>query len=168
MKSNGFDGMSCPIAKVMGHLNDRWGVLIMRDLLLGLRRYDELKKSTNITHATLSDRLKVLEKNGLVEKRMYQVKPERYEYIPTSKGQKIGLVILMMLQLGNSFDEMEQISPQLLAVEKNSNDPIAFAIINSNTQELIHPCQVAIIAGPAADEKTQWRLDQAKKDSFIS
>ncbi|MBJ9723332.1 helix-turn-helix transcriptional regulator [Acinetobacter calcoaceticus] len=168
MKSNDFDGMNCPIAKVMSLLNDRWGVLIMRDLFLGLRRYDELKKSTNITHATLSDRLKVLEKNELIEKKMYQVKPERYEYIPTSKGQKIGLVILMMLQLGNNFDEEEQISPQLMAVEKSSNAPISLAIIRSETQEVIHPNQIMITPGPAADETTLWRFEQAKKHQFIS
>ncbi|MBH2002758.1 MAG: helix-turn-helix transcriptional regulator [Moraxellaceae bacterium] len=168
MKSNDFDGMNCPIAKVMSALNDRWGVLIMRDLLLGLRRYDELKNSTNITNATLSDRLKVLEKNGLIEKKIYQFKPERYEYVPTPKGQKIGLVILMMLQLGNTFDQEEQIPPQLIAVEKNSHIPISFAIINSKTQAIVNPHQVAIIAGPVADEKTRWRLEQAQKYQSVS
>lgn len=167
MKSNDFDGMSCPIAQVTSALNDRWGVLIMRDLLLGLRRYDELKKSTNITHATLSDRLKVLEKNSLIQKKMYQAKPERYEYLPTEKGQAFGLIILMMLQLGNKLDEQEHKQPQLIAVEKDTHEPIALTIINTNSQKIVALDQISIIAGEAADEKTLWRLEQAKKYQFI-
>lgn len=163
MKSNDFEGMNCPIAKVMSALNDRWGVLIMRDLLLGLRRYDELKNSTNITHATLSDRLKLLEKNGLIEKVLYQNKPARYQYIPTQKGQMMGSVILMMLQLGNQFDQENQIAPQLQVVEKDSQQPVSFALVNSTNKKIIDIKQVEIIAAEAADEKTLWRLQQGQR-----
>jgi len=48
------------MAEVMGALGDRWGMLVMRDLLLGLTRYDDLLRSTGITNATLSDRLRSL------------------------------------------------------------------------------------------------------------
>ena len=59
--------MTCSIASVMGALGDRWGALIMRDLTLGLTRYDDLRRSTGVTNATLADRLKMLEQSGLIE-----------------------------------------------------------------------------------------------------
>jgi len=58
MRSKSFDGMACSIAGVLEAIGDRWAVLILRDLSLGLSRYDDLRRSTGITNATLSDRLK--------------------------------------------------------------------------------------------------------------
>ena len=104
MRSKGFDGMTCSIASVMGALNDRWGALIIRDLFLGLTRYDDLHRSTGITNATLSDRLKVLEQNGLVERQKYQSRPDRYEYVLTARGRDIGLVLLAMMQVGDKWN----------------------------------------------------------------
>jgi len=61
--------MACSIAGVLEAIGDRWAVLILRDLSLGLSRYDDLRRSTGITNATLSDRLKHLEDNELIERR---------------------------------------------------------------------------------------------------
>lgn len=163
MKSNDFNGMNCPIAKVMSALNDRWGVLIMRDVLLGLRRYEQFKSSSNITHATLSDRLKVLERNQLIEKRLYQDKPTRYEYWPTDKGRAMGQVILMMLQVGNQFDQQQNITPQLIAVEKETQQPVYLIPVNQRTTHPLCFDQISIVAGPEADAETHWRLAQVDK-----
>ena len=78
---------------VLDAVGDRWAMLILRDLGLGLCRYDDLQKSTGVTHATLSDRLKHLEDNELIERRLYQTRPDRYEYALTRKGADIILVI---------------------------------------------------------------------------
>jgi hypothetical protein len=61
--------MVCSIAGVLEAIGDRWAVLILRDLSLGLSRYEELRRSTGVTNATLSDGLKHLEENLLVERR---------------------------------------------------------------------------------------------------
>ena len=72
MKSKSFEGMVCSIAGVLEAVGDRWAVLILRDLSLGLSRYEDLRRSTDVTNATLSDRLRHLEDNGLIERRQYQ------------------------------------------------------------------------------------------------
>ena len=69
MKSKSFEGMVCSIAGVLEAVGDRWAVLILRDLSLGLSRYEDLRRSTDVTNATLSDRLRHLEDNGLIERR---------------------------------------------------------------------------------------------------
>ena len=69
MRSKSFEGMACSIAGVLEAIGDRWAVLILRDLSLGLRRYEDLRRSTGVTNATLSDRLKHLEDNELIERR---------------------------------------------------------------------------------------------------
>ena len=87
MKSKSFDGMVCSIARALETIGDRWAILILRDLSMGLSRYEDLRQSSGITHATLSDRLKHLEENDLIERRQYQSNPERHEYVLTRKGR---------------------------------------------------------------------------------
>ena len=67
MKSNDFDNIVCPVADVLGVIGDKWAGLILRDILLGASRFSELREASNITNATLTDRLKTLENNGLIE-----------------------------------------------------------------------------------------------------
>ena len=76
MKSKSFEGMVCSIAGVLEAVGDRWAVLILRDLSLGLSRYEDLRRSTDVTNATLSDRLRHLEDNGLIERTDFPYKPD--------------------------------------------------------------------------------------------
>jgi len=82
MRSKSFKGMACSIAGALEAIGDRWAVLILRDLMFGLSKYEDLRRSTGVTHATLSDRLRHLEANELIDRRRYQSNPERYEYVP--------------------------------------------------------------------------------------
>src|SRR6187397_2707206 len=103
MKSKSFEGMVCSIAGVLEAVGDRWAVLILRDLSLGLSRYEDLRKSTDVTHATLSARLKHLEENELIERRQYQSGPDRYEYLLTRKGRDVILVVQALAQVGDKW-----------------------------------------------------------------
>src|SRR6266571_1346304 len=103
MRSKSFEGMVCSIAGVLDAVGDRWAVLILRDLSLGLSKYEDLRKSTDVTHATLSDRLKHLEENELIERRRYQTNPERFEYVLTRNGSNVILVIQALAQVGDKW-----------------------------------------------------------------
>ena len=78
---------ACPAAGSLDILGDRWSLLIIRDLLMGKRRYADFQASPEgISTNILADRLKRLQEFGIVEKRSYQVKPTRYEYNMTRRG----------------------------------------------------------------------------------
>ena len=113
MKSKSFDGMTCSIAGVLEAIGDRWAVLILRDLSLGLSRYEDLRHSTGVTNATLSDRLKHLEDHELIERRRYQTNPERYEYVLTAKGRDTILVMQALLQVGDKWAVSGNAGPPL-------------------------------------------------------
>ena len=84
----------CPIAMTLDILGDRWTMLILRDLFLGKSRYGEfLDSPEGITTNILADRLKRLTDNGIVEKRPYQKRPVRYEYMLTEKGRALHPVL---------------------------------------------------------------------------
>src|SRR5262245_9626141 len=103
MRLKGFEGMVCSIARVVYSLRNRWAELFLRGLWLGLCRYEDLRKSTGVTNATLSDRLRHLEEQGLIERRQYQSGPDRYEYVPTRRGVDIVLVIQALAQVGDKW-----------------------------------------------------------------
>jgi DNA-binding HxlR family transcriptional regulator len=150
--------MTCSAANVMGALGDRWGMLIVRDLFLGLARYDDLRRSTGVTNATLSDRLKALEQNGLIERRQYQSRPDRYEYVLTEKGMDVALVLLAMMQVGDKWNLAGLDGPPLRFVDAGSEREVKLALVDAKTGELVDPRHMRIEAGPGADDLTKWRI----------
>ena len=162
MRSKGFEGMACSVASVMGAIGDRWGVLIMRDLLLGLTRFDDLKKSTEITNATLSDRLKSLERNGLIERRKYEAQRERYEYVPTTKGRDLALVIQAMVQIGDKWNLEELDGPPLRFVDGISGRRLKLAYVDAETGKPVKEPRMKAEADKGADILMQWRLARGR------
>jgi DNA-binding HxlR family transcriptional regulator len=163
MRSKGFDGMACSIAGVLEAIGDRWAVLILRDLSLGLRRYEDLRRSTGVTNATLSDRLKHLEDNELIERRRYQVNPERYEYILTSKGRDTILVMQALAQVGDKWAVSGNAGPPLRFVDRNTGHVVKLAMVDEETGQRVRPRDLLPREGPGADELVRWRLTHFQK-----
>jgi DNA-binding HxlR family transcriptional regulator len=168
MRSKSFEGMTCSMASVMGALGDRWGVLIMRDLYLGLAGYGDLHRSTGATNATLSDRLRVLEQNGLVERRQYQSRPNRYDYVLTARGRDIGLVVLAMTQVGDQWNLDGLEGPPLRFVDSSTGHGVRLAPVDAETGVLVNPANLKIEAGPGADELMKWRLARRARETETS
>jgi len=158
MRSKGFDGMVCSIAGVMAAIGDRWGLVILRDLALGLSRYDDLRRSSGVTNATLSDRLKHLEANGLVERRPYQTNPERFDYLLTDKGWRIAAVMPVLAQIGDACNLSGASSPPLLFVNRETGAEVRWGLFDKSTGERVRGQDLSVQAGPGADELVRWRL----------
>jgi DNA-binding HxlR family transcriptional regulator len=87
-------GQRCPVARTLELVGDRWTLLIVRDLLGGTRRFQDLQRGLpGLAPNILSDRLKLMEEHGLVVRRFYSDHPPRAEYALTPKGQELGVVI---------------------------------------------------------------------------
>lgn len=80
----------CPIAATLDLVGDRWTLLIVRDMLMGKRRYGQFLESPEaIPTNILADRLKRMESHGLIERRPYQTRPPRSEYVLTDRGTRL-------------------------------------------------------------------------------
>ena len=86
---------SCPVARTLDLVGDRWTLLMLRDLFLdGPRKFQDFEKSlTGISPNTLSARLKTLEDAGIVERRFYSDHPPRAVYVVTAKGLELRPVL---------------------------------------------------------------------------
>jgi DNA-binding HxlR family transcriptional regulator len=158
MRSKGFDGMTCSIAGVMAAIGDRWGLVILRDLVCGLSRYEDFRQSSGVTNATLSDRLKHLEANGLIERRRYQVSPERFEYLLTRKGWQIAPVMPVLAQIGDRLGVSGASGPPMTFVNRKTGAELRWGFIDQQTGEQVSPADLAILPGPGADDLVRWRL----------
>ncbi|MBV8512494.1 MAG: helix-turn-helix transcriptional regulator [Xanthobacteraceae bacterium] len=92
----------CPVARTLDLIGDRWSMLILRDLLLdGARKFQDLQDSLEgVSPNTLSDRLKKLMQNGIIERRLYAEHPPRAEYLLTSKGRELRPVLRALREWG--------------------------------------------------------------------
>jgi DNA-binding HxlR family transcriptional regulator len=104
----------CPIACFLDILGDRWTMLIIRDLLLGARKYkDFLASPERITTNILAERLKRLEAEGLVRKEAYQDHPVRHTYALTRKGLDLGPLMQEMIAWAQKYKkEVLRSAPQ--------------------------------------------------------
>ena len=85
---------SCPVAKTLEVIGDRWTLLVVRDLLPGARRFQDLLATLpGIAPNILSARLKLMEEHGLIARRFYSDHPPRAEYALADKGRELGVVV---------------------------------------------------------------------------
>src|SRR5919202_2942586 len=96
-----FEGQNCSIATTLAIVGERWTLLVMREVLLGRRRFADIKRQTGIATNILSDRLDTLVEHGLLERRRYSEQPESYEYRPTERGRDLNPVLVALMQWGD-------------------------------------------------------------------
>jgi len=85
---------SCPVAKTLEVIGDRWTLLVVRDLLRGTQRFQDLLDSLpGIAPNILSARLKLMEEHGLIRRTLYSDHPPRAEYALSERGRELGMVV---------------------------------------------------------------------------
>jgi DNA-binding HxlR family transcriptional regulator len=103
MLKRDYEGQVCSIAGALGLIGERWTLLIVRDLFLGVRRFDAIQRDLGIARNVLRDRLDRLVEEGIVRRRRYQERPERFEYILTEKGVDLWPVLHSVMSWGDRY-----------------------------------------------------------------
>src|SRR4026209_1400181 len=103
MLNRDYEGQNCSIARALEVVGERWTLLIIRDVLLGLRRFDQLQESLGIARNVLTDRLNRLVDEGVLERVLYSERPERYEYQLTQKGLDLNIALTALRQWGAAY-----------------------------------------------------------------
>jgi DNA-binding HxlR family transcriptional regulator len=100
---------SCPIARSLDIVGDRWTLLVLRDLGRGRTRFNALLTSLEgISPRLLSDRLQALEASGIVERTMYSQHPPRAEYHLTEKGKALRPILRAFYEWGERWEPREE------------------------------------------------------------
>ena len=133
MRRTRFDDAPCPLARTSDLLGDWWSPLILRELLLGRRRFAELEDALDISKGVLAQRLRRFEDEGVVQRRRYQEHPPRDEYLLTDKGRALWGVLAAMWQYGDDWLFDERPGAQLELVDKRSGEAVRPQMIDANT-----------------------------------
>ncbi len=104
MKTNHVDDIICPIARTAEIISGKWTLLIIRDLVSGIKRFNQLERSLHgISPKTLSERLRSLEEEGIIVRQTFAEVPPRVEYSLTEKGYDLVGVIESMRGFGKRW-----------------------------------------------------------------
>ena len=91
------DTSDAAIDRTLRLVGDRWSILIVRAVLRGIRRFDELCADLGIARPVLADRLRRLVDAGVLDKRPYQDRPRRFEYRLTEAGIALSPVLVALV-----------------------------------------------------------------------
>lgn len=97
---------SCPVEYTASIISNKWKVLILRDLITGTKRYNELNRSVvGISAKVLTQNLKDLETDGIVARKVYPVVPPKVEYSLTEKGKELKGILDLMKEFGIKYKD---------------------------------------------------------------
>jgi DNA-binding HxlR family transcriptional regulator len=146
MLKRDYEGQICSIARSLELVGDRWTLLIVRDLVLGLSRFDAFLGSLGVASNVLTDRLNRLVDEGIVERVRYSERPERFEYLLTPKGRELGLVLLALMQWG---DRHISEKPPRIARRRSDRSRVSVALVAADGSP-VAPADLELVPGPAA------------------
>lgn len=94
----------CPVEMTLQLIGDKWKVLILRDLITGTRRFNELMRSVGgITQKVLTSHLRAMERDGLLTRKIYPEVPPKVEYTLTETGYSLKPILDSMSAWGEDY-----------------------------------------------------------------
>ena len=146
MLKRDYEGQNCSIARALEVVGERWTLLIIRDVLLGIRRFDEMQEDLGIARNVLTERLNRLVDEGVLERVLYSEHPERYEYQLTKKGLDLNIALSALRQWG---DDYLSDKPPRIVRRKVDKKPVVIGMVPKGTKTL-RPDEVEVVDGPGA------------------
>ncbi|BCO37991.1 transcriptional regulator [Mycobacterium heckeshornense] len=138
----------CSIARSLELIGDRWTLLIVRDALRGVRRFDDFRARLGVAHNVLSDRLSRLTEAGVLERRLYQQRPARYEYRLTQQGLDLWPVLMSLLLWGDRY--LAPDGPPLLVLHRHCGGRLTPQLTCATCAAQLGPHDVELAPGPGA------------------
>jgi DNA-binding HxlR family transcriptional regulator len=139
-----YEGQNCSIARALEIVGERWTLLIIRDVFLGIRRFDELQESLGVARNILTDRLNRLVGEGVLERVPYGERPTRYEYRLTAKGRDLNIALSGLRQWGDKY--LSEKPPRLLR-RKADKKPVIAAFVPKGA-DVLRFDELELVPGP--------------------
>ncbi|ORW74918.1 winged helix-turn-helix transcriptional regulator [Mycobacterium saskatchewanense] len=158
MRKNSFAKWPCSIARTMHVLGDPWAILVIREALYGIRRFDDFQVSLGIARNTLTERLSRLVAEGVLEKHLYQTNPRRYEYQLTEKGAELFGVLGAISQWGDRWLAGGEGPPVIFHHESCDHDTHA-EVVCANCHEPLELEDCSVRLGPGYPAELAQRSD---------
>ena len=144
MLKRDYEGQNCSIARTLEVVGERWTLLIVRDVFLGLRRFDQLQESLGVARNVLADRLNRLVEHGILQRVPYSEHPPRFEYRLTDKGRELNVALTALRQWGDAH--LSEKPPRLL--RRKADRKAVIAALVPRGADVLRPAEVELVPGP--------------------
>ena len=148
MQRTNFGDMTCSIARTWDVIGEPWSPLILRDVWVGLNRFDQLQGDLGISRKVLTERLTYLVDQGVLERRPYDNRP-RYEYHLTTKGAELVDLLLVMKAWGDKW-LAGKAGPPVLYRHEACGKVSDVELRCNKCGEPMHAGDIELLAGPGA------------------
>lgn len=138
----------CPLSRTVQHVGEWWTLLILHDAFDGFTRFDQFQENLGISSSMLTSRLKSLVAEGLLERRRYRTRPDRYEYVLTGYGRSLRPVIVALAAWGNARLDADRRS--MILVDARTGDEVDPVVVDRTTGRRVDTDEFVFTAGPAA------------------
>ena len=144
MPYRSFEGQNCSIARALEVLGERWTLLILREVLLGRRRFEEIRRNTGVATNILTDRLATLVDRGVLERR-------GEDYVPTRKAIDVNPVLVALLQWGDAHAAPD--GPSRVLVHARCGHDAHPSLQCAHCEQEIRPGELRVRPGTGATER---------------
>ncbi|TWD82014.1 HxlR family transcriptional regulator [Kribbella amoyensis] len=156
-----FEDLSCPLSTTVQHVGEWWTLLILHDAFDGFTRFDEFQRNLGISSSMLTTRLRTLVDDGLLERRRYQDRPTRYEYVLTDLGRSLRPVIVALAAWGNA--RLAPADRTMILVDAETGTEVEPVLVDRASGRRIDGPEHVFTSGPAASEAMRRRYDPAER-----
>jgi DNA-binding HxlR family transcriptional regulator len=150
MRRTSFESVNCSVARALEIVGEWWSLLIVRDALLGVRRFDDFQARLGISRNVLAQRLQTLVDQGVLERVPYSEHPPRHEYRLTEKGRALWQVVNAMREWGDAWAPTPGGPPSLLVHRTCGEVTRVVPTCEHCGEELVGP-ELRAIPGPGSD-----------------
>jgi DNA-binding HxlR family transcriptional regulator len=139
--------MACSIARTLDILGDPWSFLILRNVLVGMTRFDQIQRGLGISRKVLAERLAWIVEQGVLERRAYSEHPPRYDYTLTDKGRELCDVLIVIAGWGDRWTAGEA-GPPVLRRHRSCGEAGHTELRCSECGEPLHASDIDFEPGP--------------------
>jgi len=155
MLGRDYQGQTCSIARALELIGERWTLLIVRNVYLGVRRFDDLQAQLGVARNVLATRLDSLTASGILQRRPYGERPVRHEYVLTEKGRALWPVLVELMQWGDRYAPTRT-GPPVILRHRGCGGEVSSHRACSRCSALLELSDVRAEPGPGAS--SEWPL----------
>jgi len=163
MKKTAFDTMNCSLANALDQIGDWWTLLILREIMIGYDRFDDIQAALGIARNILSARLAKLADHDIVTRQPIAPGAKRAAYRLTAKGEELLPALLALMQWGDRW--INRKGEPMIAVEAATARRLPRLAANGAAGRQLRISDIRFRAGPGARPETRAHLDRLDRPS---
>ncbi|WP_246263300.1 winged helix-turn-helix transcriptional regulator [Caulobacter soli] len=149
------------MGRTLERVGDTWSLMILRDALQGLSKFDQFEKSLGVAPNILTQRLAALVEAGFLERRPYQERPLRHEYVVTDLARDFAPVMTALMAFGNRHYAVEGVASHM--VDAVTGLPAEPVLVDRRSGKPMDSPDFVYTAGPAAGPFVLDRVAQVAR-----